>query len=119
MSLDTPLRKVAKTVLGKFGSSGTIRRVTGTGYNTTLRKMTPVTTDYVVKGRLENYVDRDFSDTIHAGDRQWTIAAVDIPFTPTVDDVVDLADGLTYEIVNVKPEMATNQAAIFVLQLRR
>lgn len=118
MSLDTPLRKVAQTVLKQFGTSVTFRRVTGTAYNTTTRTMTPTTADTVVKGRLDEYKDRELSDTIHAGDRKLTVAAADLAYTPSVDDKVVIAT-VMYDIVRVEPQLATDLAAIHVVQLRR
>ena len=116
--LDAPLRKVAQSVLGKFGTSVAIRRVTGTAYNTTTGTMIPTTVDTVVKGRLDEYTDRQLSDTIRAGDRKLTIAAADLTIPPTVDDTVVIAM-LVYEVVRVVSEQATDLSAIHVLQVRR
>jgi hypothetical protein len=118
VSLDAAVRKAAKTVLAKFGTSTVIRRVTSTAYDTTTGKMAPVTTDTTVKGRFEEYTDRQFSETIKAGDRKLTIAAEDLTFTPSPAEKVVTA-GIVYQIVNVKQEMATDQAALYTLQLRR
>ncbi len=118
MSLDAAVRKAAKTVLAKFGTSTVIRRVTGTAYDPTTRTMAPVTTDTTVKGRFEDYTDRQFSETIKAGDRKLTIAAADLAYTPTPAEKV-VSAGIIYQIVTVKQEMATDQAALYTLQLRR
>lgn len=116
--LDAPLRKVARAVLATFGTSVTVRRVSGTAYNTATGTMTPTTSDTVLKARIDEYRDRELSDTIHAGDRKVTIAAVDLAFTPTVDDRLVIAS-VEYDIIRVQPELATDLAAIHVLQVRR
>jgi hypothetical protein len=118
VGLDAPLRKVASTVLAKFGTSAVLRRVTGTGYNTTTGTMSPTTTDTAVKGRLDDYLDRELSDTIKAGDRKLTIAAADVPARPTVSDTV-LYGGLVYQIVRVESVIAKDASALYVLQVRR
>lgn len=116
--LDAPLRKAASTVLSKLGTSIAIRRVTSTAYSTVTRSMMPVTQDFTVKGRLDEYTDRQLSDTVRAGDRKLTIAAADLTFEPTVDDQAVIA-GTIYEVIRVMTELATDQAAIYVMQLRR
>lgn len=116
--LDAPLRTVAQTILRTFGTSVTLRRVTGTAYNTSTGTMTPTTSDTVVKARIDEYRDRELSDTIHAGDRKVTVAAADLSFTPTVDDVLLIAS-VPYDVIRVQPELATDLAAIHVLQVRR
>lgn len=116
--LDAPLRKVARTVLRTFGTSVTLRRVTGTAYSTATGTMTPTTSDTVVSARLDEYRDRELSDTIHAGDRKVTLAALELPFTPSVDDKILIA-AVEYDVIRVQPELATDLAAIHVLQVRR
>lgn len=116
--LDAPLRKAAQKVLGAFGQDVTIRTVTGTAYNVTTRTMTPTTADVTVAGRLDNYRDRELLGTIRAGDRKLTIAAADVSAIPTVADKVVIASTV-WDIIDVLPEQATDQAALYVLQLRR
>lgn len=118
MTLDAPLRKVAKSVLAKFGTDVTIRRVTGTSYSTTTRSMVPTTSDTVIKGRLDEYLDRELGNIIRVGDRKLTIAASDLSYTPTVDDKVVIAT-LVYEVIRVQSDIATDAAAIYIMQIRR
>lgn len=126
MSLDSPLRRVAQKVLATFGTSVTIRRVTGTAYNTTTRTMTPTTADTTVKARIDEYTDRELgfsvatqtAPPIRAGDRKVTVAAADLAYVPSVDDKVMIAT-LIYDVIRVQPELATDLAAIHVLQVRR
>lgn len=105
-------------MLGTFGTSVTIRRVTGTAYSTATGTMTPTTSDTVVHARIDEYRDRELSDTIHAGDRKITLAAMDLAFTPSVDDQIVIAT-VEYDVLRVQPELATDLAAIHVLQVRR
>lgn len=116
--LDAPLRKVAHTVLAMFGTSVTLRRVSGTAYNTATGTMAPTTSDTVVKARLDEYRDRELSDLIHAGDRKVTLAAADLSFLPTIDDLVVIAS-LEYEVLRVQSELGTDQAVLYILQVRR
>lgn len=116
-NLDQPLRKVAQTVMATFGTSVTIRRVAGT-YSTATGTVTETNTDKTVKGRLSNYRDRDFSQLIHVGDRKLEVAAIDVGFLPTIDDVV-LIGGVEHEIVNVTQDLATDLPALYTLQVRR
>jgi hypothetical protein len=118
VNLDAPLRKVAQTILKTFGTASSLRRVTGTAYNTTTRTMTPTTADTAWKVRVDEYKGRELSDTIHAGDRKVTGAAADLAFTPTVDDKW-VYGGLVYDIIRVEPYLATDLAAIHILQVRR
>ena len=126
MSLDTPLRAVAKKILATFGTSSAIRRVTGTAYNTTTRTMTPTTADTTWKVRVDEFTDRELGSslvgsvagTIRAGDRKVTGAAVDLGFTPTVDDKW-VYQSQVWDIIRVEPVLATDLAAIHVLQVRR
>lgn len=117
MSLDTALRKVAQSVVSKFGTAAALRRVTGTKYSTTTRTMTPVTTDTPLKIRLDDYQDREIRGNIKVGDRKGTIAAADVDEAPTLDDNVVIGERV-YDIVNVESLIATDLAATFVLQLR-
>lgn len=126
MSLDTPLRKVAQTVLKRFGTDVTFRRVTGAAYNTSTGTMTPTTADTTVKARIDEYTDRELgfsvatqtAPPVRAGDRKVTVAAADLSYTPTVDDRVVIAT-LVYDIIRVQPQLATDLAAIHIVQVRR
>jgi hypothetical protein len=119
VSLDAPLRKAASSVLAKFGTSTVLQRVTSTAYSTTTRKMNPVTIDVPIKGRFFKYTDRQLlaNPSIKAGDRGLELAAADLPAIPTVSDKVQ--DGVTYDIVNIEVTIATDEPALYQLQLRR
>lgn len=115
--LDAPLRKVAKTVLRKFGTPVTFRTTAGT-YNATTMVLTETDTDVTIKGRLDEYTDRELQGTVKAGDRKLTVPALDLTTAPTPATKV-LVSGLVYDVVRVDPHLATDQAAIYVIQLRR
>ena len=124
--LDAPLRKVARKILDKFGTSVIIRRVTGTAYNTSTRTMTPTTADTTVNGRLDEYTDREMASAltnqerppIKSGDRKLTVAANALAFTPAIADRAVVAS-VVYKVLWVTSHLATDEAAIFELQLRR
>ncbi len=120
MGLDAPLKKVAKSVLDRFGTSTALRRVTSTAYNPATRKMAPVTTDIALKGRFFQYTDRQMlaNPSIKAGDRGLYIAAADLPAPLVVSDKI-VKDGIAYEIVRSEAMQATDEAAMYELQLRR
>jgi len=118
--LDRPLRKVAQTVLAKFGTDVTFTSQATGGYDPatgTVSTASPATS-YTVKGRLDEYLARELNDTIKVGDRRLTIAAADVDAQPDVDDAVTVA-GLAYDIVRVENVMGTDENAYYVLQLRR
>jgi hypothetical protein len=120
LSLDAPLRKVAKSVLAKFGTGLAIRRVTGSAYSPATRSMNPQTTDTEIKGRFFQYTDRQMAanPSIKAGDRGLEIAAADVPATPKISDKI-VYDSSVFDIVNIETIQATDEAALYVLQLRR
>lgn len=117
--LDTPLRKVAQTVLRKFGTDVTFTHSTpGTYDPATGTAADPATTSVTVKGRIDDYRARELSDTVRATDKKLSIAAADLDSAPDVDDSVTVA-GSVYDIVRVEPVMATDLDALYVIQLRR
>jgi hypothetical protein len=118
VTLDTALRRVASTVLAKLGTPVTIRRVTPGTYSTTTRSHTPTVADTTAKGRLDDYRDRELSNTILAGDRKLTIAAASLSYEPSPKDRVVIG-AVDYEIVNVTHHRAQDEAALYELQLRR
>jgi len=118
MSLDTSLRKVASSVLNKLGTAAILRHVTGSGYDTATGVATSSTTDVTVKGRLDDYLDREFSDRIQRGDRKFMIAASDVIFPPVAGDEV-LIGGQSFRVIDpVRIEWVQEQAAVYVLQIR-
>lgn len=118
MTLDAPLRTVAQSVLKQFGTTVTLRVVTGTAYNTTTRTMTPTTADFPWKVRYRNYKSRELSDTIRATDLEVTGAAADLTVTPKESDKIVIGSA-EWDVLSVQSELATDQAALYILQIRR
>jgi hypothetical protein len=116
--LDRPLRQVATLLVRKLGTPVTIRRSIPSAYDPATGTQTPTETSTVVKGRFRNYRDRELSDRIHAGDRELMVAAADLDAVPTVDDEV-IHGGVTWDVLDVKTELATDLAVLYLLQLRR
>lgn len=126
--LDTSLRKVAKTVLKIFGTDVTMRRVTPGAYSTVTRTVTPSNVDTVIKGRLDDYTNRELSASaanasgvasVLASDRKLTVACADLANEPRAEVDKVLVASLAYDIVRVETVLATDLGAIYVLQLRR
>lgn len=115
--LDAPLRSVAGKLMAKFGTSITVRSVTHATYNVTLGASAETIADTALKGTLEEYRSHEIGDAVKVGDRKLTIAAKDLSFTPDTEDRV-LIGTTIYRVVRVETVQATDQAALFVIQLR-
>ncbi len=115
--LDAPIRAVSKSLLGTFGTSVKIRQVTVGAYNTTTGAPATSTEDVTVKGLLEQYAGHEIGDAIKVGDRKLTIAASSLTFTPGTEEQV-LIGQETYRVIRVEQILATDQAALFVMQIR-
>lgn len=118
MSLDSALQSVASRVLTIFGTSVTIRRVTVGTYSTATRSQAPTNTDYMVKGRLDNYTDKEIQGTIQAGDRKLTIAAADVVFVPVPHDKAVIGS-VPFDVVAVTREQVVDSPALYILQIRQ
>ena len=116
-NLDIAMRAVGKTILGTFGTDVTMRRVLTGEYNTTTGAPIRTEIDKTVKGRLDEYHNREIGETVQVGDRKLTIAAADLTFNPSSADEVVINDEI-YRVVNVKSTQATDEAAIHEMQIR-
>lgn len=116
-NLDAALRRISKQILDTFGTSVTYRRVIMGEYSTTDGEALKTEIDKTIKGRLDEYGIHEIGEVVAVGDRKLTIAAKDLNFAPSTEDVV-IHDGKTYRVIHVKSPQATDQAAIHVLQLR-
>jgi hypothetical protein len=122
--LDGALRGVAATLMGQFGTSAILRTATG-GYDPATGVTTLAPTDVPVRGTLEAYPElqmlgggRATDEGILRGDKKFTLAAQGVPKPkPAVHRLV-IGD-VVWNIVKVDPQMATDQAALYVLQVRR
>lgn len=115
--LDSPLRSVAKTILQTFGTAVTFTRVTPGDYSITSGSGAETTATTSTYGRLDNYRAFELNNGVRATDQKLTIPAIDLSFTPNQDDRVTIGTD-EYELVDVGREIATDQAAIFVCQIR-
>ena len=70
-------RKAASKVLKAVGGSVTIRKVTGSAYNTTTGTVGETTADTTIKGIVEGVSSREIGELIQADDKRLTIAASD------------------------------------------
>lgn len=122
MSLDSSVRKVVTRVMAKIGTPVILRRITPGVYNPTTRTIGNAAKDYSVKGRLDDFTDREViagAGSILASDRKLYLAAADLPIVPLPHDRVVLED-LEYDVCDpVRREMAQDQPAMYLLQLRR
>ena len=110
-------RKAAKKVLKAVGGDVTIRKVTGSAYNTTTGAMGETTADTTVKGFVEGDLSREIGELIKATDKRLTIAASDLNYIPTVSDRVVISSKV-YQIIRVETTEQGNTAISYELILR-
>ena len=117
MALASSLRKVASTLMAKFGGQATIRTITPGSYNTTTGAITESTSDTVVRGVLEDVNVREVNELIQAGDKRLLIAAADLSAAPTTVDKV-LISSVVYQVIRVETIEQDNTAITYELILR-
>lgn len=101
MALNTSLRKIASTLVGKFGGDVSIRRVTPSSYNTATGAVTESTVDTAIRGVIEGVSQREVSDLIKATDKRLTVAALDLGgTTPTPTDRIVIG-GVVHQVISV------------------
>lgn len=115
--LDSPLRSVAKTILETFGTSITFTRTTQGDYSITSGSRAETLATTSTYGRLDDYRAYELRDGIRATDQKLTVPAKDLSFTPNVDDRVTVGSD-EYGVIDVGRELATDQAVIYVCQIR-
>jgi predicted transcriptional regulator of viral defense system len=116
-TLDAPLRAVAKSLIGEFGTAGTITRVTPGRYNIQAGTQAETTANTTVSGVVSAFKHYELGAEIRATDRKYLVAASDVTFVPDVDDRVTIGSD-TYRIVRTREVQATDQAAVYELALR-
>jgi hypothetical protein len=116
-TLDAPLRSVAKSLIGQFGTPGTITRVTPGRYNIQAGTQAETTSTTSVSGVVGAFKHYEIGAEIRATDRKWVVAASDVAFVPDVDDRVTIGS-TSYRIVRTREVQATDQAAVYELALR-
>ena len=100
MALAASLRKVASTLMDKFGGVVTIRRITLGSYNATTGAIAETTSDTTIRGTLEDVNAREVNELVQAGDKRLTIAAADVTNAPTTIDKV-LINAVVHQIIRV------------------
>lgn len=101
----------------KFGGALTYRRVVSDLYNTETGSMTQSTTDYALRGVLQDVKAREVNELIQAGDKRLYIAATDLAVTPSTADRVIVAT-VSHQIINVQTIEQDNQPITYELVLR-
>lgn len=117
MALATSLRKTASKLMLKFGGQVTIRRVTTSAYNPTTGVATPTASETVVRGVLEDVIEREINDLIKSTDKKLTIAAADLGYEPAVSDQVTVS-GRIMQVVEVRKIEQDNTPIVFEIFLR-
>jgi len=117
MALASSLQKTASKLMEKFGGALTYRRVVSDLYNTETGSMTQSTTDYALRGVLQDVKAREVNELIQAGDKRLYIAATDLAVTPSTADRVIIA-AVSHQIINVQTIEQDNQSITYELVLR-
>jgi len=117
MALAYSLQKTASKLMGKFGGALTYRRVSGGAYNASTGAITETTTDYNLRGVLQDIKAREVNELIQAGDKRLFIAATDLAVTPSTADRVIIST-ISHQIINVQTIEQDNQSITYELVLR-
>ena len=117
MALASSLQKTASKLMGKFGGALTYRRVSGGAYNASTGAITETTTDYNLRGVLQDIKAREVNELTQAGDKRLFIAATDLAVTPSTADRVIIST-ISHQIINVQTIEQDNQSITYELVLR-
>jgi hypothetical protein len=117
MALASSLQKTASKLMEKFGGALTYRRVASGTYNASTGAVTETTTDYAIRGVLQDVNVREASDLIQASDKRLFIAAIDLAVTPGTADRVVIGN-VSHQIISVQKIEQDNQAITYELILR-
>ena len=116
--LDSPLRSVAQTLMGLFGTPVSATFVSHGDYDAEAGLQDTTETTTIVDAVLAEYSISQIDDvSIKVGDRKAYIAAADLAEPKPDNELVIGAD--TYRVVSVQPVQATDQAALYEVQIRR
>jgi len=115
--LDAPLRRVAKSVIDRFGLDVTVQAIARATYNVTTGSATLTTTTTSLKGVLSEYRAHEIGDRIKAGDRKLSLAASAVSAAPDTEDRVVIGSAV-YRIVDVVSHYSGAEVALYEVQLR-
>lgn len=116
-ALDQALRPLAQNLIGQFGKSMIYRHKIAGVYDPVTDSKNEQIEDYPVFGVIECYQEHQLSGLIEQGDLKVTIAAIELPIDPMIQDelIIEEAD---HRIVNVGKEWSGEQVALYILQVR-
>lgn len=111
------MREAVSRLINQVGRTVTYKRVTGQSYSTTTGINTVTYTDYALIANVRDYRPRELQGDVRIGDKKMQLAASDIAFTPQKDDNV-VFDGITYNIIAIDNRFISEDAALYIMQLR-
>jgi len=119
MTLDTRARATADKLIGKFGKSVTLTRVTEGTYDPSTGEMSGgSTTTETVAALVKDYNGIELlSGMVQAGDRKVKVAALNVS-EPQINDTLTI-DSLVYSVLAVKSIWSGEKVAIYELQVRK
>lgn len=101
MTLGPPLRRIATTLMTKFGTAATVRRIIPGIYNAETGTVSRTTSNTTVQGIFEDVNLSQVNDLIRSTDRRFTFSAADVATAPTTADLL-IYGGAELEIIQVK-----------------
>lgn len=120
-ALDTPVRKITKNLIRKFGKAAVYRRVTATSaYTPSSGAVSVTTSDENVHVVEEAYKAREISGTIKAGDKKLLLAPTDEGLTAAPDLTGKfVVDSAVYQIISIETISSGALAGLYSIQVRR
>ncbi len=119
MSLSTNLRATAKAMITKYGNDVTLKKSDSTDYDIATSKTIVVEGDSIaLKATYESYSSDEIIGLIQAGDIRATFA-YDSTISFDLSSDVIIIDNVSYNIVNIMPEIVQNNTVTNTLQLRK
>lgn len=117
-ALDDEIGPLAADVIGEFGKSVTLVRVTAGAYNPTTSASTNTESSETVKAIVEDYKPYELVNGLAvAGDKKLTVAASGLSQPQLTDAIV--IDGVRFSIVTLQTINSGEDAALYILQGRK
>jgi len=115
--LDAPLRRVAGTLVERFGTAASVLQITPGSYNPATGGATDSTGTVTCRAVLREIANREVFGLAQLGDQVALVAATAFTTAPQPKDSVVIGTQ-TYQVVEVRPLRTGDQAAAFDLVLR-